>query len=65
MKEKFAQGADEKQVVAQSKERKRLDMLEKLKLDKGPQTDSDMVREYIEDKNNPDKEKQGRLELEV
>ena len=65
MKEKFAQGADEKQVVAQSKERKRLDMLEKLKLDKGPFTDSDMVREYIEDKNNPDKEKQGRLELEV
>ena len=31
MKEKFATGADEKQIVAQAKERKRLDMLEKLK----------------------------------
>ena len=28
-------------------------------------TDSEMVREYIEDKNIPDKVKQGRLKLEV
>ena len=40
-------------------------MLEKLKLDKGPFTDSERVREYIEDKNIPDKVKQGRLKLEV
>ena len=65
MKEKFALGAGEKQVVAQSKERKRLDMLEKLKADNGPFTDADMVREYMDNSDICDKLKQNRLKLEV
>ena len=65
MKQKFASGADEKQVVAQAKERKRLDMLEKLKVADGPFTDADMVKEYLENRDMTDKVKQSRLKLEV
>ena len=65
MKEKFAAGADEKQIVAQTKERKRLDMLEKLKRLDGPFTDADMVEDFLKAKDIPDKVKQNRLKLEV
>ena len=65
MKEKFATGADEKQIVAQNKERKRLDMLEKLKVLGGPFTDADMVKDYLEVPDIPDKTKQKRLKLEM
>ena len=47
MKEKVATGADEKHIVAQTKERKRLDMLEKLKKVDGPFTDADMVEDFM------------------
>ena len=65
MKAKFATGADEKQIVAQAKERKRLDMLEKLKDLGGPFTDADMVRDFLGLPDIPDKFKQKRLKLEV
>ena len=47
MKEKFAEGADEKQVIAQMKERKRLDMLEELKSMGGPFTNLQEVEVYL------------------
>ena len=65
MKDKFSAGADEKQVVAQTKERKRLDMMEALKDVGGPFTNSDMVKEYVEAADLPEKTKQKRLKLEV
>ena len=40
MKEKFESGADQKHEMAQRQERKRLDMLDKLKSSGGPFTDS-------------------------
>ena len=40
MKEKFAAGAEEKQIVAQTKERKGLKLLEDLKESGGPFTDA-------------------------
>ena len=65
MKDKFSAGADEKQVVAQTKERKRLDMMEALKDVGGPFTNSDMVKEYVEADDLSEKTKQKRLKLEV
>ena len=47
-KKKFAAGAEQKQIIAQSKERKRLDILDKLKEVGGPFTDADQVKEYME-----------------
>ena len=67
MKDKFASGANEKVICAQTKERKRLDMLEKLKLVGGPFTDADSVQTFLDIPENVlgDKEKQKRLKLEM
>ena len=65
MKEEFSAGADEKQVVVQTKERKRLDMMEKLKEVGGPFINSDMVKDFIELAEMSEKAKQKRLKLKV
>ena len=44
---KFAGGADEKQVQAQLKERKRLNILEDLKEAGGPFTSSEEVKDFL------------------
>ena len=64
-KEKFAAGAEEKQLVAQQKERKRLDMLDQLKAGGGPFTDADQVQEYLGKLGLSEKEKQARLKKEL
>ena len=64
-KEKFAAGASEKQVVAQVKERKRLDILDSLKEQGGPFTDADQVQEYIDKVDITDKIKQVRMKKEI
>ena len=65
MKEKFAAGAEEKQIIAQAKERKRLDLLEELKEGGGPFTDADRVKEYVDRGGSPEKEKKKRLKKEL
>ena len=65
MKEKIAKGADIKQVVAQTKERKRLDILEELKEDGGPFCSADEVQEYLEREDLSDKNKQKRMKKEM
>ena len=64
MKAKFAAGADSKQVIAQTKERKRLDMMDKLKALGGPFTNADNVEDYLTSELHT-KEKQARLKLEI
>ena len=67
MKERFAKGADEKQLMAYKKERKRLDMMEGLKSLGGPFTNSAEVKEYLE-REDPEldaRTKQQRLKREV
>ena len=63
-KKKFAAGAEQKQIIAQSKERKRLDILDKLKEVGGPFTDADQVKEYM-DSSLVEGEKQTRLKKEL
>lgn len=67
MKEKIKQGYSEKQVVGQTKERKRLDMLEALKEAGGPFTDAAAVQAYLDLENVEmnAKKKQSRLKLEL
>ena len=65
MKEKLKLGFSEKQIVGQHKERKRLDMLEALKLVEGPFTDADSVQNFLDNGELSDKEKQSRLKLEL
>eukprot|EP00058_Branchiostoma_floridae_P018115 XP_002603604.1 hypothetical protein BRAFLDRAFT_93148 [Branchiostoma floridae] len=63
--EKFEMGAAQKQEMAQRNERKRLDMLDKLKASGGPFTDSSEVEQFIASEKLNDKEKQQRMKLEV
>ena len=64
VKEKFAKGVDVKQLLAQQKERKRLDMLDMLKVVGGPFTNSSEVKEYLELQHDS-KTKQQRLKREI
>ena len=54
-----------KEEVAQRNERRRLDMLDKLKSNGGPFTDSREVEIFLEDTNLDDRAKQQRLKLEI
>ncbi|KAK5853410.1 hypothetical protein PBY51_007197 [Eleginops maclovinus] len=65
MKAKFESGADEKQEMAQRKERKRLDMLDTLKSRGGPFTDSGEVEKFLVDESMNNNAKLQRMKLEV
>ncbi|KAJ8395923.1 hypothetical protein AAFF_G00026310 [Aldrovandia affinis] len=65
MKKKFEKGAEQKQEMAQRKERKRLDMLDTLKCSGGPFTDSGEVEKFLVDETLDDNAKQQRMKLEV
>ena len=65
MTERFEKGAEEKQEMAQRNERKRLDMLDKLKSIGGPFTDSGDVEQFLEEPTLDDSAKQQRMKLEV
>ncbi|KAI4829898.1 hypothetical protein KUCAC02_001558 [Chaenocephalus aceratus] len=65
MKAKFESGADQKQEMAQRKERKRLDMLETLKSRGGPFTDSGDVEKFLVDESLNNNAKLQRMKLEV
>lgn len=66
-REKFAEGAGERQLVAQAKERKRLDLLDllMLKAGGGPFTDADQVQAYLDRPGLGEKEKQQRMKKEL
>ena len=65
MKEKFAKGLDEKRIVAHQQERKRLDMLEELKLVGGPFTNADEVQAFLDDDSVKNDTRKKRLKLEI
>ena len=65
IKEKLANGADVRQVVAQTKERKRLDILDELKEAGGPFTSAEEVEEFLEREDTNEKEKQKRMKKEM
>ena len=65
IKEKMKEGYSVKQVVGQVKERKRLDLLEALKVDGGPFTDATSVQEYLDNTEVDSKRKQSRLKMEL
>ena len=65
MKEKFDKGAEQKQEMAQRNERKRLDMLNRLKSSGGPFTDSDEVEQFLAQHTVADSVKQQRMKLEI
>lgn len=65
MREKFARGLDEKMVVAQALERKRLDMLEELKNMNGPFTHSDDVQNYLAEPAIKEEIKKKRMKMEL
>ena len=65
MEEKFAKGAEEKQEVAQLKERKRLTKLEDLKEDGGPFTCAEEVRQFLDNEELTEKVKQKRMKKEI
>ena len=65
IKDRLAKGADMKHVVAQTKERKRLDILDELKDLGGPFTSAEEVQEYIEREEISEKEKQKRMKKEM
>lgn len=64
MEEKFAAGANEKQVVAQNQERKRLNMMEELKLLGGPFTNEDEVKQVLQSSMD-EKLKKKRMKMEI
>ena len=64
MKEKFAEGVTDKEAIALVKERKRLELLAKLKEDGGPFTCSEEVDEYLHLEKNCSKNRR-RMKLEV
>ena len=64
-KQKFAEGANERQQVAQAKERKRLNLLDSLKEHGGPFTDADQVQQFLGKEDILDREKQKRLKKEI
>jgi hypothetical protein len=63
-KERFAEEADMVRTIALQKERKRLDLLEKLKAEQGPFTNAEEVKDYMDTDVDP-KVKQIRLKKEV
>ena len=63
--EKFEKGAEQKQEMAQRIERRRLNMLDKLKCKGGPFTDSDEVEEFLADQSVDKNTKQQRMKLEI
>ena len=63
--EKYARGTEEKQEVAQVKERKRLTKMDELKGVGGPFTCADEVRLYLDKEELSEREKQKRLKKEV
>ena len=65
MKAKFEGGVDQKQEMAQRKERKRLDMLYILKSRGGPFTDSGEVERFLVDESLSNNAKLQRMKLEV
>lgn len=65
VREKFAAGAEQRQLVAQAKERKRLNVLEVLKAAGGPFTNADEVALYLARTDLNEKEKQSRMKKEM
>ena len=65
MRDMMAKGYSEKQVLGQIKERKRLNMLEQLKIEGGPFTDAEAVSKYLESPLEDPRKKQSRLKLEL
>ena len=65
IKEKLAKGADMKHVVAQTKERKRLDILDELKESGGPFTSAEEVQEFLEKDDITEKDKAKRMKKEM
>ena len=63
--ERFKTDMEKKQEVSLVKERKRLNFLEKLKVYRGPFTNSDEVQLYMDDMTLNRKEKQKRMKKEV
>ena len=65
MKEKFRQRANEQQIVAQARERKRLDVMAKLKASVGPFTSAEEVEAYLKtDVNIKAKQQRTKMELQ-
>ena len=64
-KKKFAEGAATKQIVAQTKERKRLNLLDKLKHCGGPFTEAEQVKEFLDNSTMEQHAKQTRLKMEI
>ena len=65
IKDKLANGADIRQLVAQTKERKRLDILDELKESGGPFTTAEEVQEFLEREGITEKDKQKRMKKEM
>ena len=65
MKEKFKANAEVKQLNSMAKERKRLEKLDKLKRLGGPFTDASEVEKYVSDPEIVEKEKKGRMKMEL
>ena len=65
MKEKFSKGLEEKRIISQQQERKRLDVLEDLKQMGGPFTNADEVKIFLDDNDMTDDAKKRRIKIEV
>ena len=65
MREKMASGVDRRQVVAQTKERKRLDILEELKESGGPFCSAEGDKEFLVREDMSEKDKQKRMKKEM
>ena len=65
IKEKLAKGADMKHIVAQTKERKRLDILDELKESGGPFTSAEEVQVFLQMEDISEKDKQKRMKKEM
>ena len=65
IKDRLAKGADMKHVVAQTKERKRLDILDELKEAGGPFTSAEEVQEFLDMEGISEKDKQKRMKKEM
>ena len=65
MKEKFSKGLEEKRIISQQQERKRLDVLEDLKQMGGPFTTADEVTIFLDNNDMTDDAKKRRIKIEV
>ena len=65
VKEKLSKGEEEKKIIANEKEMKRLNLLESLKMLGGPFTNADEVDEFLKENTVNDKEKQQRMKKEI